>query len=75
MLKWLIILHLTTYILYDKLYGFRFCRSTVDVLTVITEYLYQDLVKNGEAQSVIQHNSMAADRVWYAGFLCNDSGL
>lgn len=56
-------------ILSDKQYYFRFTKSTSDTLTIITEYVYQSLHKNGEAQAVALDMSKAFYSVWHAGIL------
>ncbi|CAE1157727.1 unnamed protein product [Acanthosepion pharaonis] len=62
--------HLTSNnLLSDKQYGFRFARSTADVLTAITETVYRTLQNNGEARAVALDISKAFDRVWHAGLL------
>ncbi len=62
--------HLTSHnLLSDKQYGFRYARSTADVLTAITETVYQALQNNGEARAVALDISKAFDRVWHAGLL------
>ncbi|CAE1168972.1 unnamed protein product [Acanthosepion pharaonis] len=62
--------HLTSHdLLSDKKYGFRFARSTADVLTAITETVYQALQNNEEARAVALDISKAFDRVSYVGLL------
>lgn len=53
----------------QKQYGFHFTRATANVLLAITEFLYQALDKNDEAQAVALVISMVFDRVWHAGLL------
>ena len=50
-------------------YGFRGCRSTADLLTVITDKIYKALNGCGEARTVALDISKAFDRVWHAGLL------
>lgn len=47
-----------------KNYVFRFSRYTVDVVTVITESVYQALDKNSEARVVTLDITKAFDRVF-----------
>lgn len=50
-----------------KQYGFLFTRSTTDVLTVISEFVYQD--KNSKAQVVALDISKVVDRVCHTSLL------
>ena len=56
-------------LLTDKQYGFRGCRSTADLLTVITDRIYQALNNRGGTRAVALDISKAFDRVWHAGLL------
>lgn len=47
----------------DKQYGFYFCRSTVDVLTIIAEDIYQTFEKNGDVRAAALHISKTFGRV------------
>lgn len=45
-----LIKHLTSHgVLSNKEYGFRYSKSTADILTIITERVYQALDRNGVA--------------------------
>lgn len=57
-MKFQLVKHLTSYvILLDKLDGFHFSGSVADILTVITEFVYQNLDKNCEIRAVVLDNS------------------
>lgn len=55
--------HLTSHcILSDKQYGFRFFRTAVDVLSIISKRVYQVFDKKGEASAVTLNISKIFDR-------------
>ena len=56
-------------LLSDHQYGFRSGRSTADVLTVISERVYQSLNVSGETRAIALDISKAFDKVWHAGLL------
>lgn len=56
-------------LLSDKEYNFHFSRPTVDVLAVITEFVYPALYMNDEAWAVALDILKAFDRLWNAGLL------
>ena len=49
----------------DFKYGFRFSRSTADLLTVVSDRI----ARSGAIQAVALDISKAFDRVWQAGLL------
>ena len=65
-----LIAHLESFdLLSDKQYGFRGCRSTADLLTVVTERVYRALDRCGEARAIALDISKAFDKVWHTGLL------
>ena len=53
----------------DFQYGFRSCRSTADLLTVVSDRIARAFNRNGATRAVALDISKTFDRVWYAGFL------
>ena len=49
--------------------GFRVFRSTVDILTVLSERIYNSLDEAGETRAIALDISKAFDKVWHAGLL------
>ena len=56
-------------LLSDFQYGFRSCRSTADVLTVITHRISEALDRGFESRAIALDISKAFDKVWHAGLL------
>ena len=54
----------------DFMYGFR-CRSTADLLTVVSDRNTRTFDRSGAAGAVALDTSKAFDRVWDAGLLHN----
>ena len=52
----------------DLLYGFHAFRSTADILTVLSEHIYNSLDAGGETRAIALDISKAFDKVWHAGF-------
>ena len=50
-------------------YGFRSSRSTVDLLTVVSDRIARAFNRSGAARVVALDISKAFDRVWHAGLL------
>ena len=50
-------------------YGFRSSRSTVDLLTVVSDRIARAFNRSGATRAVALHISKAFDRVWHAGLL------
>lgn len=50
-------------------YGFRFSRTTADVLTAISEWVYQALYKNDESGAIVLDMLELFDRVCHIGLL------
>lgn len=72
-----VVKHLTSHdILSNKQYGFRYARSSADVITTITEYVYQNLDYNCEASSVapdiLRHLIVFGMLVFYISFYIGD---
>ena len=53
----------------DFQYGFRSCRSTADLLTVVSDRIARAFNKSGSIRAVAVDISKTFDRVWYAGLL------
>ena len=53
----------------DFLYGFRFSRSTADLLTVVTDRIARAFNRSGATQAVALDIFKAFDRVWHAALL------
>ena len=53
----------------DLQYGFRAFRSTADLLTVLSERIYNSLDVGGETRAIALDISKAFDKVWHAGLL------
>ena len=54
---------------YDFQYGFSSCRSTADLLTVVSDRIARAFNRSGANRAVALDISKAFDRVWYAGLL------
>ena len=50
-------------------YGFRYSRSTADLLTVVSDRIARAFNRSGAIQAVALDISKAFDRVWHAGLL------
>ena len=50
-------------------HGFRFCRSTVDLLTVVSDRIARVFNISGATRAVALDISKAFDRVWHASLL------
>ena len=53
----------------DIQYGFRFSRSTADLLTVVSDRIARAFNRSGATRAVALDISKAFDRVWLAGLL------
>ena len=53
----------------DFQYGFRSCRSTADLLTVVSDRIARPFNRSGATQAVALDISKAFDRVWHASLL------
>ena len=53
----------------DFQYGFRSCRSTADLPTVVSDRIARAFNRSGATQAVALDISKAFDRVWHAGLL------
>ena len=53
----------------DFQYGFRSCRSTADLLTVVSDRIARAFSKSGPTRAVALDISMGFDRVWHASLL------
>ena len=53
----------------DFQYGFRSCRSTADLLTVVSDRIARAFNKSGATRAVALDISKAFDRVWHDGLL------
>ena len=53
----------------DFQYGFRSCRSTADLLTVVFDRIARAFNRSGAAGAVALDISKAFDRVWLVGLL------
>ena len=53
----------------DFQYGFRSSKSTVDLLTVVSDRIARALNRFGATQSVTLDISKAFDKVWHPGLL------
>ena len=53
----------------DFQYGFRSCRSTADLLTVVSDRIARAFNRSGATRTVALDISKAFDRVWHAGLL------
>ena len=53
----------------DVQYGFRFCRSTADLLTVASDQIARAFNRSDATRAVALDISKAFDRVWHAGLL------
>ena len=53
----------------DFQYGFRSCRSTADLLTVVSDRIARAFKRSGATRAVALDISKAFDRVWHAGLL------
>ena len=51
----------------DFQYGFRSCRSTADLLTVVSDRIIRAFNRSGATRAVALDISKAFDRVWHAG--------
>ena len=56
-------------LLSDFQHGFRFSRSTADLLTVVSDRIARAFNKSGVSRAVALDISKAFDRVWHAGLL------
>ena len=50
-------------------YGFRFARSTADLLTVVSDTITRAFNRSGATRTVALDISKAFDRVWHTGLL------
>ena len=55
----------------DFEYGFRSCRSSADLLTVVSDRIARTINRSGATRAVALDISKAFDRVWHAGLLHN----
>ena len=53
----------------DFQYGFRSCRSTANLLTVVSDIIARAFNRSGATRAVALDISKAFDRVWHAGLL------
>ena len=53
----------------DLQYGFRTLWSTADILTVLSERIYNSMDAGGETRAIALDISKAFDKVWHAGLL------
>ena len=53
----------------DFQYGFRSCRSTADLLPVVSDRIARAFNRSGATQGVAHDISKSFDRVWHAGLL------
>ena len=53
----------------DFQYGFRSCRSTADLLTVVSDRIARAFNRSGTTRAMALDISKAFDRVWHAGLL------
>ena len=53
----------------DFQYGFRSCRSTADLLTVVSDRIARAFSNSEATRAVARDISKAFDRVWHAGLL------
>ena len=53
----------------DFQYGFRSSRSTVDLLTVVSDRIARAFNRSGATRAVALHMSKVFDRVWHVGLL------
>ena len=53
----------------DLQYGFHTLRSTADILTVLSERIYNSMDAGGETRAIALDISKAFDKVWHAGLL------
>ena len=53
----------------DFQYGSRSCRSTADLLTLVSDRIARDFNRSGATRAVALDISKAFDRVWHAGLL------
>ena len=53
----------------DLQYGFRSCRSTADLLTVVSDRIDGAFNRSGATRAVPLDISKVFDRVWHAGLL------
>ena len=53
----------------DFQYGFRYSRSTADLLTVVSDRIARAFNRSGATGAVALDISKAFDRVWHAGLL------
>ena len=53
----------------DIQYGFRFSRSTADLLAVVSDRIARAFNRSGATQAIALDISKAFDRVWHAGLL------
>ena len=53
----------------DFQYGFRSCRSTADLLTVVSDRIARAFNRSGATRAVALDISKAFDRVWHAGLV------
>ena len=53
----------------DFQYGFKSCRSTADLLTVVSDRIARAFNRSGATRVVALDISKAFDRVWHAGLL------
>ena len=62
--------HLEKYVFFsDFQYGFRFCRSTADLVAVVSDRISRAFNRSGATRAVALDISKAFDRVWHAGLL------
>ena len=62
--------HLEKCVLFSHFqYGFRFSRSTADLLTVVSDRIARTFNRSGATRAVALDKSKALDRVWHAGLL------
>ena len=53
----------------DFQYGFRSCRSTADLLTVVSDSIARAFKRSGATRAVALDRVKVFDRVWHAGLL------
>ena len=53
----------------DLQFCFRSCRSTADLLTVISDRIARDSNRSGFTQAIALNISKTFDRIWHAGLL------
>ena len=53
----------------DFQYGFRSCRSTADLLTVVSDIIARTFNRSGATRGITPYISKAFDRIWHACLL------